>query len=99
MRQKLQRWKIAVTTNHARHHHQLGALTHTPRWNADHATRNLRRLHQLVAPRVVAACWRTIWNGWHTHRRWQKRNDNTNKCMLGCPTSEDSIEHYRFCDI
>ena len=60
--------------------------------------RNLQRLHLLVPPRVCAAVFRTIFNGWVTHRRYQRRSAPSNLCMLGCSGhSEDSIEHYCRC--
>ena len=41
---------------------------------------------------------RTIFNGWCTHRRFQKREAGTNKCVFGCGgNAEDSIEHYCKC--
>ena len=51
-------------------------------------------------PRVCASVFRTIANGWCTHRRFQQRFCATNKCMLGCPgEAEDSIEHYCRCPV
>jgi len=60
--------------------------------------RNLERLRLLVPPRVCASAFRTIFNGWTTHRRFQKRHLPTNVCVLGCSrTAEDNIEHYCRC--
>ena len=60
--------------------------------------RNLQRLHLLVPPRVCAAVFRTLFNGWVTHRRSQRRSAPSNMCMLGCSDrAEDSIEHYCRC--
>ena len=46
--------------------------------------KNLLHLKNLVPPRVCAAVFRTIWNGWCTERRFQRRWGNSNVCMLGC---------------
>lgn len=55
-------------------------------------------IHELVAPRVQAACFSTIWNRWCTFRRYQQRRSPRNICMLGCEgMAEDSIEHYVHC--
>ena len=60
--------------------------------------RNLNELKKFLPPRVCASVFRTIANGWCTHRRFQQRFCNTNKCMFGCPgEAEDSIEHYCRC--
>ena len=43
---------------------------------------------------------RTLYNGWCTHRRFQKRHYYNNTCLLGCGgNSEDSIEHYCRCRV
>ena len=48
-----------------------------------------------MPPRVLAAAWRTIWNGWCTAARFQKRAP----CVLGCGNgAQDRIEHYANCD-
>lgn len=60
--------------------------------------RNLQKLHLLLPPCVCAAVFRTVFNGWVTHRRFQQRNAPGNVCMLGCSDhAEDSIEHYCRC--
>ena len=62
--------------------------------------RRLMRLQSLAPPRVCAAVFRSLWNGWCTHRRFQQRSSATNCCRLGCPTSsEDSLEHYCRCPV
>ena len=59
---------------------------------------NLHLLGALVTPRVVSACFSTIWNRWTTMRRFQKRASESNHCKLGCGgEAEDSIEHYARC--
>ena len=55
-------------------------------------------LTNLVAPRVHSAVFSTLWNGWCTHRRFQRRHWSTNRCRFNCSeTAEDSIEHYCRC--
>ena len=54
----------------------------------------LLTLRGLTTPRVQAAVFRTMWNGWTTAARFQK----TACCVLACsPTAEDRIEHYCKC--
>ena len=61
---------------------------------------NLSRLHSLVAPRVCAAAFRTIFNGWCTHHRFQRRHAAPNICVFGCSCSaSDSFEHYCRCPV
>ena len=61
---------------------------------------NLSRLHTLVAPRVCAAAFRTVFNGWCTHHRFQRRHWATNICVFGCSCSaSDSLEHYCRCPV
>ena len=71
-----------------------GPIAHTAR----RVCRHLQRLPKLVPPRVCAAVFRTVFNGWTTHRRFQQRHLKTNICLLGCQgQAEDSIEHYCRC--
>ena len=60
---------------------------------SDSVAHNLGRLSKLVAPRVAAATWSTIWNRWCTARRFQ----SSKHCLLGCGHGADSIEHYMGC--
>ena len=54
----------------------------------------------MSTPRVQAATWKLIWNGWCTARRFQQRRCQKNTCKLGCSkTAEDSIEHYVHCPV
>jgi hypothetical protein len=63
------------------------------------ATR-LVNLGKLVAPRVHAAVFTTLWNGWCTHRRFQLRQNTSNVCKFKCSLrSEDSLEHYVRCPV
>ena len=72
----------------------------TPAWCARRALANLQLLPKLVPSRVCAAAFSTQWNRWCTHRRFQRRNQPSNRCLLGCgPHGEDSIEHYFACPI
>ena len=59
-------------------------------------------LGKLVSPRVHAALFKALWNGWTTSARFQINS----KCVLGCseavdalghPIAEDRIEHYVGC--
>lgn len=62
--------------------------------------RRMRGLAKLVNPRVHAAVFRTVRNGWCTHRRFQNRASENNKCMFLCGgQAEDSIEHYCKCPV
>ena len=62
-----------------------------------------RRLHELakiVPPRVHSAVLHTLFNGWVTHRRLQRRGKTTNQCVFRCcDSAEDSIEHYCKCEV
>jgi hypothetical protein len=62
--------------------------------------RRMLELAKRVPPRVHAAVLHTIFNGWVTHRRLQRRRWPTNKCVFKCnATAEDSIEHYCRCEV
>lgn len=62
--------------------------------------RRLLHLSSLVPPRIHAAVLHTIFNGWTTHRRFQKRRSPFNKCVFQCnQNAEDSLEHYCRCDV
>ena len=69
-----------------------------PRRTADRCARLLNDLKGLVPPRVSAAVWKTIWNGWTTGRRFQRVG---HQCLLCCASQfgEDSIEHYARCAV
>ena len=45
-------------------------LSGLPRVTAMRTTRMLKNLGRLVPPRVSAAVWKSMWNGWTTHRRF-----------------------------
>ena len=81
VRHKMDRWRCAML----------------PRRRADRAYRVLQLLGSRVPPRVWAALWRTLWNGWATNRRLQGRGA-VQSCIYGCPAdAPDSIEHYAVC--
>eukprot|EP00973_Karenia_brevis_P045209 6262269-Karenia_brevis.AAC.1 len=56
-------------------------------------------VRQNCRPCVVAACFRTLWNGWPTSARMRHMAGagDTQNCPLGCEASEDRIEHYLVC--
>ena len=61
---------------------------------------NLSHLRALVAPRVCAAVFRTIYHGCCTHHRFQRRHAASNICVFGCScTASDSLEHYCRCPV
>jgi hypothetical protein len=99
MRHKLERWKLTDPCRHVCMRLQdLSARIRTPSWMSRKALHNLHLLGGLVAPRVVAACFSTLWNRWVTARRFQKRAHSDNYCQLGCGgEAEDAIEHYARC--
>ncbi len=79
MRHKLERW-------------DLGGL---PGTTANRCIRALQTLRNLVPPRVSAAVFRTMWNGWCTGRRFQSQGSCCFQC--GAFLQEDSVEHYGRC--
>jgi hypothetical protein len=84
LRGKLERWK----------------LDGPPGTVSRQVLRRLQQLQGLVAPRVSACCFSTIWNRWTTKRRFQRRHCTGNGCVFGCPAgAEDSLEHYAHCVI
>ena len=86
MRQKISRWGLPCP---------VGTLSR----------RMLTRLPQiakLVPPRVHAAIFKTLWNGWATAARFQCKAACVLKCSdatdpLGQPLAQDRIEHYVHC--
>ena len=91
---KLSRWNLHATTQPL--HDRLSVRQRTPNWQARCAQQRLRALAKLTTPRVHAAVFGAIWNRWCTLRRFQQRGH----CRLCQKThTEDSIEHYPFCEI
>ena len=80
-RHKLERWNVAEY----------------PRIRAQRWLDGLRRLASAVPPRVLAAVWRTAWNGWMTHRRFPDGRGVFNRCIFCGPSAPDAIEHYAAC--
>jgi hypothetical protein len=69
-------------------------------WTTRRVLKNLQRLPGLVPPRVCAAVWRFLWNGWCTACRFQQEGRPNDKCWLGCgETAHDKIEHYCRCSV
>jgi exonuclease III len=64
------------------------------RRQATRCTKRLRSIAAKASPRVFAASFGAIWNRWATGRRRQHRG---RPCLLGCPSGEDSLEHYCQC--
>ena len=79
MRNKLERW----------------GLPGFPGPTTTRICRTWKKLQNLVTPRVRAAVWKTMFNGWTTARRFQQRG----RCHFCCSDDpeEDSIEHYAAC--
>ena len=84
MRAKLTRWPL-------------------PRPTAIHARVAVRQFSEhgkVVPPRIMAALLSSAWNRWTTARRFQRRHEAANVCMLSCAAdAEDSIEHYWQCPV
>ena len=68
-----------------------------PRIRAQRCLQVLGRLSALVPPRVLAATWRTQWNGWVTFRRFQGRGGHADRCAFCGPGAQDAIQHYASC--
>ena len=82
VRAKLTRWRILLF----------------PRIRMQRMLASGPRLVDILPPRVLAAVWRTRWNGWVTQRRMQSLPGCRRRCIFQCsPTAEDSIEHYACC--
>ena len=81
MQKKVHRWPVGIF----------------PRIRATRAFKVLPVVASVAAPRVLAAVLRTLWNGWPTARRFQRRGlDPRARCCYGC-AAVDSIEHYAHC--
>lgn len=81
VRHKLERWGLGIPSRHIMMNLSVKQLT--PAWTSIKTLHNLHLLQQLVAPRVVAACFSTVWNRWTTARRFQQRSHRDNCCQLG----------------
>ena len=63
---------------------------------AHNAAKQLRWISKRLPPRVQIACVRFLFNGWHTGRRYQKR-DSTRCLFCSMNNAEHSIEHLVYC--
>ncbi len=71
-----------------------------PAWVSTQVCRRLQHLPHIAPPRVCAAAWRTLFNGWCTERRFQRIGSAADQCWLGCGEGgHDSIEHYCRCPL
>jgi hypothetical protein len=63
--------------------------------------RRMHALAKIVPPRIHSAVLHTLFNGWVTHRRLQRRKWPTNRCVFRCSleAAEDSLEHYCRCEV
>ena len=67
------------------------------RVKAQRGIRVLEKLARMVPPRVIAAVYRTWWDGWCTTRRFSERGAKC-KCIWGCKGEDsDSLVHYTGC--
>jgi hypothetical protein len=84
LRQKMLRWKLPGVP---------GILERR-------ALRNFKMLHEWCQPRVMAAYFRALFNGWATSRRMRTLTPQRGilECML-CHANEDSLEHYSLCNV
>ena len=64
------------------------------------------RFHLLSSwcpPRILAAVFRTHWNGWVTTARmkgvFRQSGQTLKHCLLGCGCGEDSLHHYLLCEV
>ena len=78
LRKRLDRWPLDILPGH----------------RVERAIKVLRSLSSSAPPRVWAAVFKTLCNGWVTARRFQSRGS----CLFGC-AAEDSIEHYARCKV
>ena len=80
--------------------HRQGRLTYgndNPNLIAERVIRRLRFSATNLPPKVHAAHFKTLWNGWCTDRRFQKLTKSQG-CKFGCGVpAQDSIEHYSCC--
>ena len=92
LREKIHRWCECFGN------HRGWGLPGPPAHMAARMIRHLQELSSLVGPKVRAAMFRSLFNGWCTERRFQRRWGPKNTCMLSCGGgAEDSFEHYCRC--
>jgi hypothetical protein len=85
IRRKMMRWKLTGPPAHV-------------------ARRIASRFSVLKAncrPCVVAAFFRTLWNGWPTSARMRSLDGagGVRRCVFGCTAAEDRLEHYLTCKV
>jgi len=61
------------------------------------ARKMLKWLGKEVPPRIWAAVWRALWNGWATRRRTQGRHGLDACAFCDSEYGDDSLEHYAHC--
>jgi hypothetical protein len=87
LRCKLHRWKLSGIPAHLE----------------SQILRNFKLLSQWCPPRVIAAYFRALWNGWTTDRRMASLRKSQGLplrgCQLGCGWDEDCLEHYATCKL
>ena len=67
-------------------------------WRPGRALRTLEAISGLVPPRVLAAVFRTWWDGWSTCGRFGIRTEES-RCVWGCsiPKADHLKNHYACC--
>ncbi len=76
------------------------SLAGSPHVVANKVHRCILRLRKLVPPRVCAAVFKFIFNGWCTEARFQRQRQPSCKCVFGCGASAmDSQRHYCCCPV
>ena len=96
LRNKLARWYKNKNYHPSAvpYHDLVGPPAHV----AARVHKHLLRLPHIVAPRVAAAVFKCVFNGWCTKARFQQRYSNSSVCLLGCGGQAlDAIEHYCCC--
>ena len=76
-------------------------LIGVPRHLEDRVLRNFKLLSTQCQPRVLAAYFRALWNGWCTSRRMRTMAGHSGTvfpCVL-CGEGQDSLEHYSLCEV
>jgi len=103
LRNKIRRW-YPKDKEHCYHPQAQPnyALAGPERHVAARISATLNRLQSVVAPRVCAAVFKFLWNGWVTKARFQGREDPDCLCVLGCvsdgrPNAADAQNHYCHC--
>ena len=79
LRRRLDRWRMSTLPGH----------------RVRRALNMLKTIGEGLPPRVWAAYFRLICNGWITARRFQ----GSGKCLFGCGNGHDSIEHFAHCPV